>query len=374
MIYLDNCATTRPLKSVIDAMTTALQEDFSNPSSLHQFGYAVSKKKEAIRESIKDYFNCRGGELYFTSGGTESNNTAIRSAIENKGAGKNVVTTNIEHPSILNVIKASAMELRQVAIDETGHIPFEKLMAAMDEDTVLVSLFHVNNELGSINPVEEWIPKIKAAYPTVKVHVDGVQAVGKLPIDFDAMGCDTYSFSGHKFHGPKGIGGLLVKKSVKPFIYGGGQEMGMRSGTENIPGIYGLGAAFDALKEEGIVLDEAEARMAHLKAGIETIDAISINSHAPASPYILNVSIADTRGEVLLHMLEEKEIYISTSSACSSHRTGKNPVLTALGLSDNFAEGTIRLCLSRETTMEECDAFVEALKEAVETIRSIMRR
>ncbi len=144
MIYLDNCATTRPLKSVIDAMTTALQEDFSNPSSLHQFGYAVSKKKEAIRESIKDYFNCRSGELYFTSGGTESNNTAIRSAIENKGAGKNVVTTNIEHPSILNVIKASEMELRQVAIDETGHIAFEKLMDAMDEDTVLVSLFHVN--------------------------------------------------------------------------------------------------------------------------------------------------------------------------------------------------------------------------------------
>lgn len=374
MIYLDNCATTRPLKSVIDAMTTALQEDFSNPSSLHQFGYAVSKKKEAIRESIKDYFNCRSGELYFTSGGTESNNTAIRSAIENKAAGKNVVTTNIEHPSILNVIKASEMELRQVAIDETGHIAFEKLMDAIDEDTVLVSLFHVNNELGSINPVVEWVPKIKEAYPTVKVHVDGVQAVGKLVVDFDAIGCDTYSFSGHKFHGPKGIGGLLVKKSVKPFIYGGGQEMGMRSGTENIPGIYGLGAAFDALKEEGIALDEAEARMAHLRAAIETIDAISINTTAPASPYILNVSLADTRGEVLLHMLEEKEIYISTSSACSSHRTGKNPILTALGLSDNFAEGTIRLCLSRETTIEECDEFVEALKEAVETIRSIMRR
>ena len=367
MIYLDNCATTRPLKSVIDAMTTALQEDFSNPSSLHQFGYAVSKKKEAIRESIKDYFNCRSGELYFTSGGTESNNTAIRSAIENKVAGKNVVTTNIEHPSILNVIKASEMELRQVAIDETGHIAFEKLMDAIDEDTVLVSLFHVNNELGSINPVEEWVPKIKEAYPTVKVHVDGVQAVGKLPVDFDAMGCDTYSFSGHKFHGPKGIGGLLVKKSVKPFIYGGGQEMGMRSGTENIPGIYGLGAAFDAL-------EAAEARMAHLRAAIETIDGISINTTAPASPYILNVSLADTRGEVLLHMLEEREIYISTSSACSSHRTGKNPVLTALGLSDNFAEGTIRLCLSRETTIEECDEFVVALKEAVETIRSIMRR
>ena len=374
MIYLDNCATTRPLKSVIDAMTTALQEDFSNPSSLHQFGYAVSKKKEAIRESIKDYFNCRSGELYFTSGGTESNNTAIRSAIENKGAGKNVVTTNIEHPSILNVIKASEMELRQVAIDETGHIAFEKLMDAIDEDTVLVSLFHVNNELGSINPVEEWVPKIKATYPTVKVHVDGVQAVGKLPVDFDAMGCDTYSFSGHKFHGPKGIGGLLVKKSVKPFIYGGGQEMGMRSGTENIPGIYGLGAAFDALKEEGIALEAAETRMDHLRAAIETIDAISINTTAPASPYILNVSLADTRGEVLLHMLEEKEVYISTSSACSSHRTGKNPVLTALGLSDNFSEGTIRLCLSRETTLEECDEFVVALKEAVETIRSIMRR
>lgn len=373
MIYLDNCATTRPRQSVIDAMTVALREDFSNPSSLHQFGYDVSKKKEAIREGIKDYFNCRSGELYFTSGGTESNNTALRSAIQNK-SGKNVVTTNIEHPSILNVLKASDIELRQVAIDERGHIPFDALMDAVDEDTVLVSLFHVNNELGSINPVEEWVPRIKSAYPTAKVHVDGVQAVGKLPVDFDAIGCDFYSFSGHKFHGPKGIGGLLVKKSVKPFIYGGGQEMGMRSGTENIPGIYGLGAAFDALKEEGIALEDAEARMAHLRAGIETIDAISINSHAPASPYILNVSIADTRGEVLLHMLEEKEIYISTSSACSSHRTGKNPILTALGLSDNFAEGTIRICLSRETTTEEIDIFIRELKDAVETVRAIIRR
>ncbi|MDY3117917.1 MAG: cysteine desulfurase family protein [Peptoniphilus sp.] len=374
MIYLDNCATTRPSASVIEAMMCALREDFSNPSSLHQFGYAVSKKKETIRQSIKEYFHCKEGELYFTSGGTESNNTAIRSAIEGKGAGKNVVTTNIEHPSIGNVFKSVDVECRQVAIDSTGHIPWESLLAAVDEDTLLVSLFHVNNELGSINPVEEWVPKIKEAYPTVKVHVDGVQAVGKLAVDFDAIGCDTYSFSGHKFHGPKGIGGLLVRKSVRPFIYGGGQEMGIRSGTENIPGIYGLGAAFAALEEEGIGYEEAEARMAHLKAGIEAIGDISINTTAPASPYILNVSFADTRGEVLLHMLEEKEIYISTSSACSSHRTGKNPILTALGLKDNLAEGTVRICLSRETTLEECDIFIRELTDAVETVRSIVRR
>lgn len=239
---------------------------------------------------------------------------------------------------------------------------------------MLLSLFHVNNELGTINPVEEWVPEIKEKFPRIKVHIDGVQAVGKLPVDFDKIGCDSYSFSGHKFHGPKGIGGLLVRKPMTPYLYGGGQEMGFRSGTENTPGIYGLNAAFDALKEEGICLDEARKRWQFLKEGVESIGDVVINSIEPASPYIVNVSIDDTRGEVLLHMLEEKEIYISTSSACSSHRTGKNPILTALGLKDSLAQGTIRICLSRDTTMEELEEFIEELKTAVADVRDIMRR
>lgn len=374
MIYLDNCATTKPKESVVKAMVEALEKDFYNPSSLHIAAVEVEKKKEAIRNNIKDYFLC-SGELYFTSGATESNNTAINSAIlEGKRFGNNVVTTNIEHPSILNVLKAQDVEVRYVPIDSTGHVSKESVVEAIDENTMLLSLFHVNNELGTINPVEEWVPEIKEKFPRVKVHIDGVQAVGKLPVDFDKIGCDSYSFSGHKFHGPKGIGGLLVRKPMTPYLYGGGQEMGFRSGTENTPGIYGLGAAFDALKEEGICLDEARERWQFLKEGVESIGDVVINSIEPASPYIVNVSIDDTRGEVLLHMLEEKEIYISTSSACSSHRTGKNPILTALGLKDSLAQGTIRICLSRDTTMEELEEFIEELKTAVADVRDIMRR
>ncbi|MDD7362705.1 MAG: cysteine desulfurase family protein [Peptoniphilus sp.] len=373
MIYLDNCATTKPRKEVVEAMVEALEEDFYNPSGLHTGAVEVEKKKEAIREQIKSYFHCVNGELYFTSGATESNNTALNAAIR-EGSGKNVVTTNVEHPSILNVLKEKDIEVRKVAIDRTGHISLEALLDAIDEETMLVSLFHVNNELGSINDVAQWVPAIKERYPRIKVHIDGVQAVGKLPVDFDRIGCDSYSFSGHKFHGPKGIGGLIVAKHMAPFILGGGQEMGIRSGTENIPGIYGLSAAFKALDEEGIRLKEAKARVDYLRRGIEEIDDVRINTSEPASPYILNVSIDDTRGEVLLHMLEEKEIYISTSSACSSHRTGKNPVLEALGLSESLAQGTIRLCLSRETTREELDVFIRELKDAVSAVRDIIRR
>lgn len=374
MIYLDNCATTKPKRSVIEAVTRALEEDFYNPSGLHTRAVEVEKRKEAARDQIKRYFNCTDGELYFTSGATESNNTALYAAIRGAKGDANVVTTNVEHPSISKVLKEQAVEIRRVAIDKTGHIPEESLMRAIDENTVLVSLFHVNNELGAINPLESWVPAIKKAYPRVKVHIDGVQAVGKISVDFDKIGCDSYAFSGHKFHGPKGIGGLLVSKPMTPLIYGGGQEMGFRSGTENIPGIYGLAAAFKELSEEGLRLEEAEKRWKHLKEGLEEISDISINTSSPASPYILNVSIADTRGEVLLHILEEKGIYISTSSACSSHRIGENPVLRALGLDESLAQGTVRLCLSRETTVEELDAFLSELKDAVAAVREIIRR
>ncbi|MDQ0508984.1 cysteine desulfurase [Peptoniphilus ivorii] len=375
MIYLDNCATTKPKDSVVRAVSRALVEDFSNPSSLHSFGFRVDREKEAIRKQICAYFGCREGKLYFTSGGTESNNTALDAYVSGASLGdKNVVTTNIEHPSVLNVLRNKEIELREVAVDASGHIPFEALDRAIDENTIALSLFHVNNELGSINPVEEWAPRLKAAHPALKVHIDGVQAVGKLAIDFDAIGCDSYSFSGHKFHGPKGIGGILLRRDIAPLIRGGGQEMGFRSGTENIPGIYGLGAAFRALEEEGIRKEEAEARVRLLRSLLEEIPEIRINTTEPASPYILNVSIPDTRGEVLLHILEGREIYISTSSACSSHRTGKNPVLTALGLTDREAEGTIRICMSRETTEEELRIFAAALAEAVDEVRSIVRR
>ncbi|MDO5301700.1 MAG: cysteine desulfurase family protein [Tissierellia bacterium] len=377
MIYLDNCATTRPRPEVLEAMTLALTENFANPSSLHQLGVETEKKKEQIRKSILDFAGGKGYDLIFTSGGTESNNTALLRLVEkNRHVGSHVITTALEHSSILEVLKHMEVELTVLSPDASGHISKEELLGAIREDTALISLFHVQNELGTTHPLEEWIPEIRKKHPKVRIHVDGVQAFGKLPVNLRALDVDSYSFSGHKFHGPKGVGGLFLKKGLllEPLVYGGGQEGGVRSGTENIPGIYGLGAVVDLMKKEGLQLEEAREKKARLLNLISDIEDVRINSQEPASPYILNISLADTRGEVLLHILEEEGIYISTSSACSSHRRGKNPVLEALGLSENEAQGTIRICMSRETTGEELDRFSEALHRGVESLRGILRR
>lgn len=380
MIYLDNCATTKPSPKVVEAMVEALTLDYGNPSSLHSFSHEINKKKESIRKEILRYFHGNNGQLIFTSGGTESNNLALKNLIDgNLRNGKKVISTNIEHPSILNYLKSrDDIELVLLSVNETGHIEEEDLFRALDEETIVVSLFHVNSELGSVNSVGEWVPKIREQYPKVKIHIDGVQAVGKIPVDVGKIRCHTYSFSGHKFHGPKGIGGLFVAKEIHltPLLQGGGQEMGLRSGTENVPAIYGLGQAFGELREykEDHYRKIEELGKKMMEKISESIEDIRINSQGISSPFIYNISFADARGEVILHMLEQEEIYISTSSACSSKKKGKNPILEAIGLNENLAEGTIRICFSHLTTEEEINTFVEALERVVGEIRSIIRR
>lgn len=377
MIYLDNCSTTRPSEEVIKAMELALREEFANPSSSHKFGLNVRKHKEEVREEILKFLGDSAGEIIFTSGGTESNNMAIHSFIEkNAHLGKRVITTSIEHASVLSTLHSyPEIEVIELPVDKEGKINREDLLNAVNENTIMVSLYHVHSELGTINPVEDYIREIKQINPETLVHIDGIQAVGKIPVDVKRIGCDSYSFSAHKFHGPKGIGGLYLKQGlkIKPLIYGGSQEGSLRSGTENTPGIYGMGAAFKYLlthcQEDG---ERVQRLREYCIENLNTIGDLRINSPSESSPYILSVSIKDTRGEVILNMLAEKEIYISTTSACSSNTQKKSKIL--MNMDPDYRDGTFRLCLSNDTTKGEIDSFIAALKEAVQEIRALTRR
>ena len=258
MIYLDNCATTKPRKEVVEVMVKALTEDFGNPSSLHSLGFSAEKKVEEARKNIAKLINANTDEVYFTSGGTEDNNIALHGLInKNKRLGKKIITTSIEHASIIDQLKDyknKGYEIVELSVDRYGNIDIDELLNEVDENTIVLSLFHINNEVGTINDIENIIKKVKAKNNKILIHVDGVQAFGKIPVDMKALNCDTYSMSGHKIYGPKGIGALYVKNTVKipSLVIGGGQEDGLRSGTENVPGILGLGKAVEiTLKELG---------------------------------------------------------------------------------------------------------------------------
>lgn len=384
MIYLDNCATTKPRKEVIDAMVEALTNDFGNPSSLHRLGLLTEKKVKEAREIVANFLKIDSKELFFTSGGTESNNIAVQSiARKFSKKGKHIITTSIEHPSILNVYKyleGEGYSVTYLDVDQSGYIDLEMLTNAIKEDTILVSIIHVNNEIGSLQDIKGIKDIINKSVSKPILHVDGIQSFGKVDFSLKALDVDTYSFSGHKIYGPKGVGGLYINKRLKlnPIVFGGNQESGLRSGTENVPGIIGLGEAVRIMSKNF----EAESKHAfelkkYMADGIlKNIDDVKINTSLDntSSPYILSVTFRRTRGEVLLHYLEEKDIYVSTSSACSSRGTTKSHVLRAINMCDDDIEGTIRFCFSYEITKEDIDYTIEQLKLAVEDIRSIMGR
>lgn len=384
MIYLDNCATTKIRKEVLEKMYESYNDDFGNPSSLHRLGLKSEKKIKKSREIIADYLKVDSKEIFFTSGGTESNNIAIQSIINsNLRKGNHIITTKIEHPSVLNVMKSyeeKGLKVTYVDVDQYGVLDMEQLENSVNEETILISIIHVNNEIGTIQDIRRIKELIKKKKSKAHLHLDGVQSFGKIDFNLKVLGVDTFSFSGHKVHGPKGIGGLYIRKGLglNPIVYGGNQEQGLRSGTENVQGIIGLGEAVRILatndKEESQhVLGLREYMVDKLK---EKIDHIKINTPLDdnSSSYILNVSFLYTRGEVLLHYLEEKEIYVSTGSACSSKGTDKSHVLVATGLSEREIEGAIRMCFSYETTREDIDYVIESTKDAVEEIRKIMMR
>lgn len=390
MIYLDNSATTRQYDEVSKLIYDTACNDFGNPSSLHAVGFEAGNKLFDARRTLEDCFY-GNGKVIFTSGGTESDNMALVEACrKNRRRGKRIVTTAVEHPAILETCKRleeDGFEVVYVDVDVDGYVEAQAIKAALTEDTILVSVMSVNNEVGVIEPV---IPAFKAVKDynrehgtKIIFHTDAVQAFGKLPMD--EMPFDLISVSGHKFHGPKGIGVLYMDKQLKlpAFITGGGQEEGYRSGTENVPAIVGLGLAaemsYDKLEEKMINMSKVNE---YLRKGLTTeIKDVMINGpveqgftlydHGKRCPSVLNLSFLGTRGEVLLHTLEQDGIYVSTGSACASHKTGDSHVLQAMGLTHKEIESAIRFSFSEFNTIEEMDFVIEKVKKAVERFRKL---
>ena len=387
MVYLDNSATTRQYDEVTGVMTEMMGQVYGNPSSLHLLGVEAEKRVRSSRKILAAALGASEEEVYFTSGGTESDNTVLFGASEaRKRAGKKIITTAVEHPAVLEParrLEAMGFTVEYIGVDDTCHLNMEQLISAIDDDTILISVMGVNNETGTIFPIDE-IAALKDKYnrehkTDILLHSDAVQAFGKVPVDLKGAykGVDFLSVSGHKIHGPKGIGALYVRKGVHlpPFMNGGGQERHMRSGTENTPAIAGFGKAAEMGMKDFAKRTEAMKRARnHLLEGlIAEIPDIRINSpqDETASPSVLNVSFLGTRGEVLLHTLEQDGIFVSTGSACSSNKKGQSHVLTAMGISGKEIEGAIRFSFSEENTLEEMEYVVEKVKAAVTRFRRL---
>lgn len=377
MIYFDNSATTRCSDGAMKIMQECLQENFGNPSSLHKMGYRGKDYLKESREIIAGILKCQPKEIYFTSGGTEGNNLAIRGAAEaKKRLGKHIITTKIEHASVLNPVKAlekEGFEVTYLGTDEYGVVSLDELKAALREDTILVSMMMVNNEIGSLQPVAEACKIVKKANPDIIFHTDCIQAFGKMTIIPKKLGIDILTVSGHKIHGPKGSGFIYIKDKVRvvPQILGGGHESGMRSGTENVPAIAALGVA---AKEAYDNLDNNRKHLYALKArlieGVESIDGVQVNGHTgeDSAPQIVSVSIKGnrTRAQVMLNALQDGyDIFVSAGSACSSNKPAISETLKSIGLEKDLLERTIRFSFCPENTFEEVDAAIAALKDLV---------
>ena len=383
MIYFDNAATTRALDEVADKVKYMLLENFGNPSSQNMAGVNAENEVIKARKIIAASINAEPDEIYFTSGGTESDNWAIFGTA--KGyirSGKHMITTAIEHPAVLQPMRElekNGWDITILGVDEKGYINIDELKAAIREDTVLVSTILINNETGTIQNAEEISKAIKSVNPHTLYHVDAVQAYGKYPINVKKMGIDMLSVSGHKVHGPKGVGFFYMKKGlkVKPIIFGGGHERGQRSGTENTPSIVGLAEAVKIdMAEMDKVVEHVKLVKKTLAEGIlNSIPMTYINgpSIEEGSPYVLNIGFEGLRSEVLLHSLEEKEIYVSAGSACNSKKKGASTVLSALGIDEKRIEGAIRFSFCRYNTVEEAEQCIEILKEKAAFLRKYMR-
>lgn len=380
-IYLDNSATTKPYKEVVDKMLQALTEDYANPSSLHRKGIEVEKNIKLIRQNIAKSIGAKDKEIYFTSGGTESNNTIIRGIANlNKKRKNHIISTVIEHPSVLNTLKdleLEGFEITYLNVDENGKIDLNELKESIKPSTCLITIMHVNNEIGSIQPIAEIGKYLKTLDEKVYLHVDAIQSYGKINFRPSKYNIDFMSVSGHKFHGPKGIGFMYIKENnrLKPLLTGGGQEIGIRSGTENVPGIYGLGEAVKIINQDlNAVIEKISKLKDMLKREIvNNIDDIKVNSPEDGVCHILNISFRGVKGEVLLHYLEQKGIYVSTGSACSSKKKGSH-VLNAIGLKPDEIEGAIRFSLSDTNSEDQIKEVVNILKESVNDLRMIIRR
>ncbi|TWH79946.1 cysteine desulfurase family protein [Sedimentibacter saalensis] len=379
-VYLDNSATTRVRQEVMDEVTDVNINCYGNPSSIHRMGLKTEKRIEEARKYVAKIINAKTDEIFFTGGGTESNNIALLGHLYGIEGKNNVVTTSIEHPSVYNVLKhfKDNVEIRYLETDNFGRVNLEQLEDLIDENTLLVSIMHVNNELGIVQNLSEICKITKNKNKNTKIHVDAVQSYGKIKIDTNKIPADTISFSSHKIHGPKGVGGLFIRSGVKinPIIFGGGQEKNIRPGTENTPGIVGFGKACQLVYEN---FEEETTKLRNLKnlyakRLTEEIKDMKINSTLSddGAPHILNVSFKNVRGEVLVHFLEMKGVYVSTGSACSS-RSKSNRILEAIQLDQDYVDGTIRISLGHFNNEDEVEYVVESIKQSVEEIRKIMK-
>ncbi len=371
--YLDNGATTQVAKEVAQSMQMMLTKKFGNPGSLHSFGEEAKAEMEKAREIIAKKINAEPSEIIFTSGGTESNNLAIR-GIAYKGQGKHIITSAIEHPSVLRTCEALEKEgfkINYLSVDKEGFIDLKKLEEAITPQTVLVTIIHANNEIGTIQDIES-IGKICDA-KNVTFHTDAVQSFTKVPIDVKDMNISLMSLSAHKIHGPKGIGALFIRKGVrlKPLFTGGEQENKIRAGTENTSGIVGFGKAVEISKEKDV--EKMKQLRDKLIKGLEKIPDTIINGPRGEKRLANNVnaSFKYVEGESLLYHLDGKGIAVSTGSACSSHSLSPSHVLISIGLKPEVAHGSLRLTISRYTTKEEIDYSIKTLKEVVEGLRKI---
>lgn len=380
IIYLDNSATTVALPEVVEAVKETLVSVYGNPSSLHGMGIAAERILRQARQEVARLLGVEPSEIYFTSGGTEANNWALRGlAYTLKRRGRHIITTAVEHASILQacrLLEKEGFSVTYLPVDSQGAVQLEALERSLREDTILVSVMSVNNELGTVQPLEE-ITKVLAARSSALLHVDHIQGYGKIQLDLKKLNIAALSLSAHKIHGPKGVGALYLRRGlhILPLLVGGDQERGVRAGTENVPGIAGFGVAASLARKSFPTSVEKMRRLKMWLAErlLSEIPDTYINGPEPAygAPHILNVSFPGLKAEVLVHMLEEKGIYVSTGSACHSRRRDLSHVLQALGLPKGRIEGAIRISFSRLNTEEEVEEAAQAIRECVAELRRL---
>lgn len=378
MIYLDNAATTKPNEDVIQSYIQMNTQYFFNPNSPHTAGVKIAHLIDKARDNIKQYLNLNDKfDVIFTSGATESNNLALQGmALAKKRFGKTILTTKIEHPSVLETMRAleeQGFNLQYINTLENGKLDITSLKKLLNDDVVLVTCMHVNNIMGQIQPIEE-ISNILKDYPKVHFHVDGVQGFGKVKLNINLA--DSYSLSAHKFHGLKGSGILAFKqvKTIQPIIFGGGQEYGIRSGTVNAPVNIALAKAMrqmNAQMDNNMKLLSGKGK--EIRQFIDQYEGVLINSPIDAAPYILNVSFPGVKGEVLVNAFSKYEIYLSTTSACSSKKSSHNETLKAMGLSNIIIEGSIRISIASDLTNEQIEAFKDAFDKVYNEVKELLK-
>lgn len=381
--YFDNSATTRCYEAVKDVVVRTMIQDFGNPSAMHRKGVEAEQYVKKTASILAKLLKVSEKEILFTSGGTESDNLAlIGAAYANRRSGNHIITTAVEHPAVAEPVahlKAQGFEVTVLGVDETGVVKVKELEAALRADTILVSVMYVNNEVGSVMPIEEIGKLVHEKSPKALFHVDAIQAFGKYRIYPKKAGIDLLSVSSHKIHGPKGAGFLYIshQAKVQPQILGGGQQNGMRSGTDNVPGIAGMGVAAEEIYRN---LDADREHLYQLKErmaeGLGEMDKVLINGMPvrEGAPHILSASFLGVRSEVMLHTLEERGIYVSAGSACSSHKRKGSATLTAMGLPADQRECTVRISFSEENTPEEVDYALEVIREVLPLLRKYSRR